>query len=67
VWITVPGLLLLYFLTDVLAVPAALAGLTLLLQNLVTVLAPRLPAGLGQVGVLVASLVGGVALDTNSL
>jgi GPH family glycoside/pentoside/hexuronide:cation symporter len=37
VWITVPGLLLLYFLTDVLAVPAALAGLTLLLPKVVDV------------------------------
>jgi GPH family glycoside/pentoside/hexuronide:cation symporter len=37
VWITVPGLLLLYFLTDVLAVPAAVAGLTLLLPKVVDV------------------------------
>jgi len=37
VWITVPGLLLLYFLTDVLAVPAALAGLTLLLPKAIDV------------------------------
>jgi len=37
VWITVPGLLLLYFLTDVLAVPAALAGLTMLLPKVVDV------------------------------
>ena len=37
VWITVPGLLLLYFLTDVLAVPAAIAGLTLLLPKVVDV------------------------------
>jgi uncharacterized membrane protein YfcA len=32
-----------------------------------TVLAPRLPAGLGRVGVLAASLVGGVALVAGSL
>jgi GPH family glycoside/pentoside/hexuronide:cation symporter len=37
VWITVPGLLLLYFLTDVLAVPAVLAGLTLLVPKVVDV------------------------------
>ncbi|WP_030755711.1 MFS transporter [Streptomyces griseus] len=37
VWVTVPGLLLLYFLTDVLGVPASLAGLTLLLPKVVDV------------------------------
>ncbi|MEU9580395.1 MFS transporter [Streptomyces chilikensis] len=37
VWVTVPGLLLLYFLTDVLGVPAFLAGLTLLLPKVVDV------------------------------
>lgn len=38
VWVTVPGLLLLYFLTDVLAVPALVAGFTLLLPKVVDVL-----------------------------
>ncbi|OKJ03363.1 MFS transporter [Kitasatospora sp. CB01950] len=37
VWVTVPGLLLLYFLTDVLGVPAALAGLALLLPKIVDI------------------------------
>ncbi|MET9349826.1 MFS transporter [Streptomyces termitum] len=37
VWVTVPGLLLLYFLTDVLGVPAFLAGLTLLLPKAIDV------------------------------
>ncbi|GHJ92388.1 MFS transporter [Streptomyces sp. NE5-10] len=37
VWVTVPGLLLLYFLTDVLGVPAFLAGLTLLLPKVVDI------------------------------
>ncbi|RKE23328.1 MFS transporter [Streptomyces sp. TLI_171] len=37
VWVTVPGLLLLYFLTDVLDVPAALAGLALLLPRAVDI------------------------------
>lgn len=37
VWVTVPGLLLLYFLTDILGVAAALAGLTLLLPKIVDV------------------------------
>ncbi|TIC84802.1 MFS transporter [Nocardioides sp. GY 10113] len=37
VWVTVPGLLLLYFLTDTLGVPAFLAGLTLLLPKIVDV------------------------------
>ncbi|RMI46189.1 MFS transporter [Actinomadura harenae] len=37
VWVTVPGLLLLYFLTDVLGVPALLAGLVLLLPKAVDV------------------------------
>ncbi|MQY15221.1 putative glycoside/cation symporter YagG [Streptomyces sp. RB5] len=37
VWVTVPGLLLLYFLTDVLGVPAFVAGLTLLLPKVVDV------------------------------
>ncbi|QKW23615.1 MFS transporter [Kitasatospora sp. NA04385] len=39
VWVTVPGLLLLYFLTDVLGVPALLAGTTLLLPKAVDVVA----------------------------
>ncbi|WP_320068707.1 MFS transporter [Micromonospora sp. RTGN7] len=38
VWVTVPGLLLLYFLTDVLAVTPWLAGLTLLAPKVVDVL-----------------------------
>ncbi|MCI4066670.1 MFS transporter [Micromonospora sp. R77] len=38
VWVTVPGLLLLYFLTDVLAVSPWLAGLTLLLPKVADVL-----------------------------
>ncbi|MDX2707728.1 MFS transporter [Streptomyces sp. PA03-6a] len=33
VWVTVPGIFLLYFLTDVLAVPPQVAGLALLLPN----------------------------------
>ncbi|MFB6819809.1 MFS transporter, partial [Streptomyces sp. NPDC056347] len=37
VWVTVPGLLLLYFLTDVLGVPAFTAGLTLLLPKVVDI------------------------------
>ncbi|MTB88623.1 MFS transporter [Aeromicrobium senzhongii] len=37
VWVTVPGLLLLYFLTDILGVAAALAGLTLLLPKIIDV------------------------------
>ncbi|MGN0064268.1 MAG: MFS transporter [Nocardioides sp.] len=37
VWVTVPGLLLLYFLTDVVGVAAALAGLTLLVPKIVDV------------------------------
>lgn len=37
VWVTVPGLLLLYFLTDTLGVPAFVAGLTLLLPKVVDV------------------------------
>ncbi|MFI6942375.1 MFS transporter [Streptomyces sp. NPDC050418] len=37
VWVTVPGLLLLYFLTDVLGVPAFAAGLTLLLPKAVDI------------------------------
>ncbi|MGW5229330.1 MFS transporter [Nocardia niigatensis] len=39
VWITVPGLLLLYFLTDTLGVSPLLAGFTLLLPKIVDVLA----------------------------
>ncbi|RGC66608.1 Melibiose carrier protein [Micromonospora sp. MW-13] len=38
VWVTVPGLLLLYFLTDVLAVPPWLAGLALLAPKVADVL-----------------------------
>ncbi|MER7457798.1 MFS transporter [Micromonospora sp. NPDC126480] len=38
VWVTVPGLLLLYFLTDVLAVTPWLAGLALLLPKIADVL-----------------------------
>ncbi|MEV4258282.1 MFS transporter [Spirillospora sp. NPDC049652] len=37
VWVTVPGLLLLYFLTDTLGVPAFLAGLALLLPKVVDI------------------------------
>lgn len=37
VWVTVPGLLLLYFLTDVLGVPAYIAGLALLLPKFIDV------------------------------
>lgn len=37
VWVTVPGLLLLYFLTDVVGVAAALAGLTLFVPKLIDV------------------------------
>ncbi|MDN3021385.1 MFS transporter [Streptomyces sp. S.PB5] len=33
IWVTVPGVFLLYFLTDVLAVPPSTAGLALLLPN----------------------------------
>ncbi|MEV7503297.1 MFS transporter [Streptomyces sp. NPDC093018] len=39
VWVTVPGLLLLYFLTRTLGVPAFLAGTTLLLPKIVDVVA----------------------------
>lgn len=38
VWVTVPGLLLLFFLTDVLAVSPAIAGLALLLPKILDVL-----------------------------
>ncbi|GAB3828135.1 MFS transporter [Dactylosporangium cerinum] len=38
VWVTVPGLLLLYFLTDVLAVPPLLAGFVLLAPKVVDVI-----------------------------
>ncbi|GAA1639511.1 MFS transporter [Actinoplanes couchii] len=38
VWVTVPGLLLLYFLTHTLGVPPLLAGLTLLLPKIVDIL-----------------------------
>ncbi|MFJ3666981.1 MFS transporter [Streptomyces sp. NPDC090106] len=34
IWVTVPGIFLLYFLTDVLAVPPHVAGLALLLPNI---------------------------------
>ena len=37
IWVTVPGIFLLYFLTDVLAVPPYAAGLALLLPNVVNV------------------------------
>lgn len=37
VWVTVPGLLLLYFLTDILGVAAALAGLTLFVPKIIDV------------------------------
>lgn len=37
IWVTVPGLLLLYFLTDVLAVAPLVAGFTLLLPKIVDV------------------------------
>ncbi|MBB2946683.1 Na+/melibiose symporter-like transporter [Actinoplanes lutulentus] len=38
VWVTVPGLLLLYFLTHTLGVPPFLAGLTLLLPKIIDVI-----------------------------
>ncbi|MFD1662192.1 MFS transporter, partial [Streptomyces caeni] len=38
VWVTVPGLLLLYFLTNTLGVPSAVAGVTLLLPRIVDTL-----------------------------
>jgi GPH family glycoside/pentoside/hexuronide:cation symporter len=38
VWVTVPGLLLLYFLTHTLGVPPLLAGLTLLLPKIIDVI-----------------------------
>ncbi len=38
IWVTVPGLLLLFFLTDVLAVSPAVAGLALLLPKILDVL-----------------------------
>lgn len=38
IWVTVPGIFLLYFLTDVLAVPPLVAGTMLLLANVVDVL-----------------------------
>jgi GPH family glycoside/pentoside/hexuronide:cation symporter len=38
IWVTVPGLLLLYFLTDILAVSPVLAGLVLLLPKIIDVL-----------------------------
>ncbi|SHN43151.1 MFS transporter [Cryptosporangium aurantiacum] len=37
IWVTVPGIFLLYFLTDVLAVPPLVAGLAVLLPNIVDV------------------------------
>lgn len=37
IWVSVPGILLLYFLTDVLGVPPAAAGLALLLPNIADV------------------------------
>jgi Na+/melibiose symporter-like transporter len=37
IWVTVPGLFLLYFLTDVLAVPPFAAGLAVLLPNVIDV------------------------------
>jgi GPH family glycoside/pentoside/hexuronide:cation symporter len=37
IWVTVPGIFLLYFLTDVLAVPPLVAGTTLLLANILDV------------------------------
>ncbi|MFE9102124.1 MFS transporter [Actinomadura geliboluensis] len=39
VWVTVPGLLLLYFMTHTLGVPPALAGLTLLLPKIIDAVA----------------------------
>lgn len=38
VWVTVPGLLLLFFLTDMVGVPAAIAGLTMLLPKIVDII-----------------------------
>jgi GPH family glycoside/pentoside/hexuronide:cation symporter len=37
IWVTVPGLFLLYFLTDVLAVPPLAAGLVILVPNIIDV------------------------------
>ncbi|MFD4603285.1 MFS transporter [Streptomyces sp. NPDC058464] len=37
IWVTVPGIFLLYFLTDVLAVPPQVAGLALLLPNVANI------------------------------
>ena len=37
IWVTVPGIFLLYFLTDVLAVPPLVAGTTLLLASILDV------------------------------
>nr|MDT0660705.1 MFS transporter [Micromonospora sp. DSM 115978] len=37
IWVSVPGIFLLYFMTDILAVPPALAGLALLLPNVVDI------------------------------
>ncbi|MEO3929084.1 MFS transporter [Micromonosporaceae bacterium B7E4] len=34
IWVTVPGIFLLYFMTDILAVPPAVAGLALLVPNI---------------------------------
>jgi glycoside/pentoside/hexuronide:cation symporter, GPH family len=38
IWVTVPGIFLLYFLTDVLAVPPLVAGLAILLPNVVDII-----------------------------
>ena len=38
IWVTVPGIFLLYFLTDILAVPPLVAGLAILLPNIIDVL-----------------------------
>jgi len=48
VWVTVPGLLLLYFLTDVLGVAAFVAGLALLLPKVVDVVAHPLLGSLSD-------------------
>ncbi|HEV7707573.1 MAG TPA: MFS transporter [Asanoa sp.] len=37
IWVTVPGIFLLYFLTDVLGVPPAMAGVALLLPNVANI------------------------------
>lgn len=51
VWVTVPGLLLLYFLTNTLGVSPFLAGLTLLLPKIIDIIVhPMLGQGHCVVG-----------------